>query len=63
MSAGGGGFGSPLDRPISDVADDVREGWVSKEAAANIYGVFINADGKANARESENKRTVMKREG
>ncbi len=63
VSAGGGGFGSPLDRPISDVADDVREGWVSKEAAANIYGVFINADGKANARESENKRTVMKREG
>ncbi len=63
VSAGGGGFGSPLDRPISDVAGDVREGWVSKEAAASIYGVFINADGKANLLKSENKRTVMKREG
>ncbi len=38
-SGGGGGFGSPLERPIEAVARDVRQGYVSVEAALRDYGV------------------------
>ncbi len=37
-SGGGGGFGSPLERPAQAVADDVREGYVSLTAARDYYG-------------------------
>lgn len=38
-SAGGGGYGDPLDRPPEQVAADVAEGFVSPAAAQDIYGV------------------------
>jgi N-methylhydantoinase B len=38
-SAGGGGYGSPLDRPRDQVREDVREGFVSPEAAQKFYGL------------------------
>ena len=41
-SGGGGGYGSPLDRPAERVADDVREGYVSPEAAHEQYGVVLD---------------------
>jgi N-methylhydantoinase B len=41
-SGGGGGYGDPLDRPASEVAEDVRQGYVSLEAAAEHYGVVID---------------------
>ena len=44
-SAGGGGYGDPLQRDPERVALDVREGYVSAEAARLIYGVVIGADG------------------
>jgi N-methylhydantoinase B len=45
--AGGGGFGSPLERDPDAVLHDCREGYVSLEAAREIYGVVIEraADG------------------
>jgi len=42
---GGGGFGSPLERPPLLVADDVRDGRVSIEAARVDYGVVIDDAG------------------
>ena len=42
-SGGGGGFGPPLERPIDDVAHDVRQGYVSPEAAFRDYGVVCDA--------------------
>ena len=44
-STGGGGYGSPLLRAAASVAADVREGWVSRERAAEIYGVILADDG------------------
>jgi N-methylhydantoinase B len=44
-SGGGGGYGSPIERPISMVSDDVRNGYVSPVQAAAYYGVVIEADG------------------
>lgn len=41
-SGGGGGFGSPLERPIEKVCHDVRQGYVSIELAEELYGVIID---------------------
>jgi len=41
-SGGGGGFGSPLERPAERVQDDVREGYVSIGAARDYYGVVLD---------------------
>jgi N-methylhydantoinase B len=43
-SGGGGGYGSPHQRPVEDVANDVRQGYVSVEAAAELYGVVIDPE-------------------
>ena len=43
-SGGGGGFGSPLERPAERVQHDVREGYVSIAAARDYYGVVLNSD-------------------
>lgn len=41
-SAGGGGYGDPLDRPAEEVLEDVIDGYVSVERAAVDYGVVIS---------------------
>ena len=40
-SAGGGGFGDPLERTPEEVLEDVIDGYVSIERAAEDYGVVI----------------------
>jgi N-methylhydantoinase B len=45
QSAGGGGYGDPLDREPERVAADVREGLVSAECARDVYGVVLRDDG------------------
>jgi N-methylhydantoinase B len=42
---GGGGLGDPLTRDAGRVADDVRDGLVSRQAALDDYGVVIGDDG------------------
>ena len=42
-SSGGGGFGDPLERDPARVAADLREGYVSAEAAERDYGVIWRA--------------------
>jgi N-methylhydantoinase B len=52
-SSGGGGFGDPLDRDLALVAADVAEGYVTRPAAATIYGVVWSGetiDGAATSR-------------
>jgi len=43
-SGGGGGFGSPLERPARKVREDVRLGYVSRRAARDYYGVILRGD-------------------
>src|SRR5215469_1348232 len=43
-SGGGGGFGSPLDRPAEQVREDVLQGYVSLPAARDYYGVVLDPD-------------------
>lgn len=42
-SAGGGGFGDPLERDPEAVLEDVIDGYVSIDRAAKDYGVIIEA--------------------
>jgi N-methylhydantoinase B len=43
LTAGGGGWGDPLERDASRVLRDVREGYVSVERARDDYGVVLTA--------------------
>ncbi len=58
---GAGGYGDPLERSPDRVAADVREGAVSPEAAAHVYGVALG-DGFADERATEELRAAMRRE-
>jgi N-methylhydantoinase B len=58
---GGGGYGEPAARPAEQVLADVREGFVSAEAAEREYGVVLTADGSAvDAGATAKKRNQMK---
>jgi N-methylhydantoinase B len=45
--AGSGGYGNPLQRPTDKVLEDVRNGYVSLEAAREQYGVEFSGSGAA----------------
>jgi N-methylhydantoinase B len=57
-SGGGGGFGTPLERDPDLVLADVRQGYVSPEAARTSYGVVI-ADGAVDAAATRDLRRRM----
>jgi N-methylhydantoinase B len=44
---GGGGYGRPTERDPAAVLADVRNGFVSRRAAEDIYGVVLTPDGRA----------------
>ena len=44
ITAGGGGWGDPLDRDAEKVREDVLEEYVSAEAARNEYGVVLDPE-------------------
>ena len=63
-SGGGGGFGSPLDREIDRVEDDLAQGYISKQAAETKYGVvFRPGTLLADRAATEVKRTEMRAAG
>jgi N-methylhydantoinase B len=51
-SAGGGGYGDPLERDPERVRADVDAGYVSRARAEERYGVVLAADGAVNAAET-----------
>jgi len=60
-SGGGGGYGSPLDRELERVLDDVREGYVSVERARDLYGVvFDKRTGQALPESTRKLRELMR---
>lgn len=64
VTAGGGGWGNPLERDPEKVRDDVVEGYVSIDAARDDYGVVLSEtlklDEDATARLRAEKRTSRK---
>jgi N-methylhydantoinase B len=43
-SGGGGGYGPPWARDVAAVREDVRQGYVSAEAARTLYGVAVDPE-------------------
>lgn len=62
-SGGGGGFGSPLERDLDALADDIRQGYVSAQAARQYYGVVLDDRGAINRAASETLRAEMRARG
>lgn len=56
---GGGGYGNPLERSLSRVAHDVREGWVSRAAAETVYGVVMADDGQVDDAATRRRRAEL----
>jgi N-methylhydantoinase B len=56
MPTGGGGYGDPRRRDPEKVAWDVRNGYVSREQAEEVYGVTLRDDGSAERRTSAARR-------
>lgn len=46
LTGGGGGFGAPNRRSAQLVAEDVRNGYVTRDAAQQAYGVALDAEGR-----------------
>ncbi|MBV5271315.1 MAG: hydantoinase B/oxoprolinase family protein, partial [Afipia sp.] len=59
VSGGGGGYGSPLERDMHLVLADVRDGYVSREAAMRIYGVIIDNSGNVDFKATAATRKTM----
>jgi N-methylhydantoinase B len=57
----GGGFGDALDRPAASVAADVVSHRITPGAAAESYGVVLDADGKVDAAATESRRAELRR--
>jgi N-methylhydantoinase B len=61
LTAGGGGYGSPVERPAESVAHDVAERWISVDRAAEVYGVVIDASGKVDPDRTRRRREALAR--
>ncbi|MDF5758075.1 hydantoinase B/oxoprolinase family protein [Spongiactinospora sp. TRM90649] len=44
ITAGGGGYGPPVEREPARVREDVREGWITAGRARDVYGVALCED-------------------
>ena len=60
QSAGGGGYGPAWERPVSQVLDDVLDGYVTAAGARREYGVAIDETGAVNHAASERLRSDMR---
>ena len=58
LSGGGGGFGNPFKRDPEKVAEDVREGYVSKAAAEQLYGVVVDEHSEVDVTQTRKRRTL-----
>lgn len=54
--AGGGGYGDPRKRDPEKVAWDVRNDYVSREAAEEVYGVALRQDGEVDIEATKKQR-------
>jgi N-methylhydantoinase B len=60
-TAGGGGFGDPLERDPESVAWDVLEGFIGEERAREAYGVVLDESGRPDREATD--RLRKRREG
>ena len=58
-SAGGGGYGDPLERPVERVLADWREGYISTGRCRDRYGVVVGAAGEVDLPATEQQRRQL----
>ena len=61
QSAGGAGFGDPLERPLALVERDLINDYITAAGAAEDYGCVVAADGHIDAAASERRRRDLRR--
>ncbi len=59
-TAGGGGFGDPLEREPERVARDVLEGFIGEKRAREAYGVALDEAGRPDGEATERLRKSMR---
>ncbi len=59
-TAGGGGYGDPLERDPGLVRADIEQGYLSAEQAASRYGVIFDEDGALNEDATAEARAAIK---
>jgi N-methylhydantoinase B len=59
QTCGGGGYGPPHEREVGRVVEDAREGWISAERAFEVYGVALDATGRADAAATASRRSRL----
>lgn len=59
ISPSGGGYGDPLRRDPAMVAEDVREGFVTRTTAERVYGVSLLPDGAVDAEATRTLRATL----
>jgi N-methylhydantoinase B len=62
-SGGGGGYGSPLERPIERVQSDLTQGYISPARAQRAYGVVFSAEGGIDAQATQLRRAELAASG
>jgi hypothetical protein len=61
-SGDGGGFGDPLDRDISLIAQDLENGLTTRRSAEKVYGVAFASDGSVDPAATADRRARCRRE-
>ena len=59
-TAGGGGYGNPLDRPVLKLKQDLAMGYVTPAAALEDYGIIFTAQGGVDEVATEQHRAQLK---
>jgi len=44
ITATGGGYGNPMERPVEKVVEDLKNGYITPEIAEKGYGVLVNPE-------------------
>jgi N-methylhydantoinase B len=60
VCCGGGGYGSPRERSVEQVDQDVAEGWISPERARDVYGVVLDSSGRVDLSETNKLRATSR---
>lgn len=60
-TAGGGGYGSPLERSIEAIRDDLSREFISPAHATEVYGVVLSASGEIDEGATQTRRAELAR--
>jgi N-methylhydantoinase B len=63
VSPAGGGYGPAIEREPERVRHDVIEGWISRERAAAVYGVILDAAGHIDPAATDARRDALRLHG